>query len=387
MKREAKVAWPKTHPLNAEILKAINSGQNISHEELISAVNDPDGMKVFDPGAHQAIAKAEHVIFHYGIYLQRTDGTVAVFDRARMEDGGKRMNDGRSVLISRSAPASPYYAVPRSIQHQICTGGNRRIGNLTPIGISFNPMPPKHGIPRPSYLFALFRNDYPDDLPLHGRFRTSPDKFLGWMHPSDFSKEFFHSGILDQFLSQAIATNTFDPVYGHEDGFSYSPNSRLVSKNHAPDSFEAGEYTEGKNVFISHAAEDSFSAYALFRMLVDESSRSIYPTVDLDDLREGEKLEKIDTLINEADCIVLLITPNLIKKSIEQKRTGVKDWVKYEIESAIKKGKPIIGFKLGTVETPYYVPKDLIANDRSFYTDWLKEVAGLIDRIHERYNR
>lgn len=387
MKREAKVAWPKAHEFTNAVISAVRSGNNISHEQLLSAVNDPDGMKVFDPGAHQALAKSDHVVFQYGIYLQRSSGEIAIFERARMEQGGKRMNAGRSLLVSRSAPAPPYYAVPRSLQHEVCTGGIKRIGRLTPIGMAINPMPPLHGTPRPFYLFALFRNEFPDELPMHGRFRTSPDKFVGWIHPKDFGKHFSFSGAVDQLLSKQLVAQAFSPIDGGDDDISFSPASRLTEAGNSPDSFEPANYTSGKNVFVSHAAEDAFSAYALFRMLVDESSRSIYPTIDLEDLKDGQKITKIDALIDEADCIVLVITPNLIRKSEEKRAAGEKDWVRYEVERAEKSGKPIIGFKLGTMSVPYYVSDDLVSNSRSFYADWLKEVAGLIDRIHERYSQ
>ena len=195
------------------------------------------------------------------------------------------------------------------------------------------------------------------------------------------------SGYIDQMLSAQLAAGEFTAVNEGDHGVIFSPESRLVADDGLIDQYEVMEYSSGYNVFISHASEDSFSAFALYRFLIDESSRTILATLDLTDVRDGEHLSKLEKLIHDCDGVVLVITPSLLRKAERHQVDTTKDWVCWEIETARKSGKPIIGFKLGTLARPWYLPDDLVVNDKAAYGDWLAEVRNLVSRVQEKFGR
>lgn len=256
------------------------------------------------------------------------------------------------------------------------------------VGMLWNPLPPKQNAQRqPTYLFAIFRHILPDDNPLHGRFKDSPDSFIDWVPENNLRDLMKKSGYIDQILAAQLASRDFAAVNEGDNGVIFSPYSRLVADDGLIDQYEVMEYSSGYNVFISHASEDSFSAFALYRFLIDDSSRTILATLDLTDVRDGDHLSKLERLIHDCDGVILVITPNLLAKAKKHQAAGTKDWVRWEIETARKLGKPIIGFKLGTLDRPWYLPEDLVVNDKAAYGDWLAEVRNLVSRVQEKFGR
>lgn len=122
-------------------------------------------------------------------------------------------------------------------------------------------------------------------------------------------------------------------------------------------------------------------------MVIEESSRTILASLDLTDVRDGEHLSKLERLIKDCDGVVLVITPSLLTKAQRHQVAGTKDWVRWEIETARSFGIPIIGFKLGTLDRPAYLPDDLVVNDKAAYGDWLAEVRNLITRVQEKFGK
>ena len=388
MKRESKVAWRKEASWNRTLLQQLTSGSHVSHSDLLKAVDDKDHVKFFDLTQAQPLKKENYVIFQYGVFLQRSDGRVAVFERAMREQGQERVTSGRSVLLSQSSPDAPAQAVPRVIHHQVLVGNRARMQNLSSCGILWNPLPPKKdGRQQPTYLFSLYRHVLPDDNPLHGRFKDSPDSFIDWVPAQKLPELMKKSGYVDQMLAAQLASGAFTAVNEGDNGVIFSPSSRLVADDGLIDHYELMEYSSGYNVFISHASEDSFSAFALYRFMIDESSRTILASLDLTDVRDGEHLSKLERLIRDCDGVVLVITPSLLAKADRHQVAGTKDWVRWEIETARSFAKPIIGFKLGTLDRPSYLPDDLVVNDKAAYGDWLAEVRNLVTRVQEKFGK
>ncbi len=388
MRRESKVAWKKENAWNQRLLALLRSGGEVPHAELLKAVDDPDGRIVFDPTDSHPLRKEDHVIFQYAVWIARPDGRVACFQRAALEKGSPRMTSGFSFLISNSSPEAPSHAIPAMLQYEVCVGKRSRMASSTPVGLIWNALPPSsNGRPKPTYLFALYRHELRDDIPLHGRFKETPDEMKDWFRPDELPRLTEQSGYIDQLIARQIAAGAFTSIDEGYNGIVYSPESRLVASPMPSAPFGLGEYTHGHSVFISHASEDSFAAYALYRFLMDESSRTILPSLDLQHVRDGDHLsEKIFRLISDCDGVVLVITPALLAKSAEMARTGEPDWVRKEIEIAIGLGKPILGFKLGTLGRPDYLPADIVSNNRAAYGDWLHEIRALIDRVREVFN-
>ena len=390
MKTEVKVAWAKDHPINASIQEALRAGQNFDHSELIDAVGDPDGQRVFKgnrlvhSGTSAELQKSDFVVFQYGVYLRDRAGRVACFRRAKREQGQDRITWGASVLLGSSTPHVPDQATQDTLRDGICVDTRQRIGRVEPRGMLWNPLPPKGLESRPTYLMAIYEHVLPDGLKLFGRWKTSPDSFHDWVDPTELPELLKQSGYIDKTIGAGIAAGHFEATDEGPGGLLYSPGTDLIAP--APKSPPPRmEYTYGHNVFISHAAEDTFTAYALHRLLIEESSRAIYPTVDLDELTDGVRMSKLDRLVGQCDALVVVITPSLLAKSKARAETGEKDWVQYEVEMALAANKPVLGFKLGTLELPTYLPQDLIANDKALYADWQKEVQRLISSVQARF--
>jgi hypothetical protein len=388
MKQEAKVAWPKSHPINAALQSALRGGRDLAHEQLIEAVDDPDGQRVFE--GHRLVRptgpethKREFVVLQYSVYLRDEAGRVACFRRAPEEARQDRITWGASLLLSASTPIDPRLAVQKTLRDTICVSSKRRIGPTTPRGTLWNPLPPDGEGDRPTYLIEIHEHVLPAGTRLFGRWKHSPDSFVDWAEPQDLPNLLERSGYADQTLGAALASGTFDPVDEGPGELIYSPSTRILGSETAPVRRE--EYSSGFNVFISHAGEDTFAAYALHRLLVDESSRSIYPTVDLDDLPDGERLSKIDRLIEAADALVVVVTPILLEKSRGRAATGEKDWVRSEVELALSLNKPVFAFKLGTLDSPPYLPEGLVANKKALYADWQREVQRLVESVQRRF--
>lgn len=63
MKKETKVAWPKTHPWNSRLIELLRAGDDIAHADLLAATEDADHRKVFDLTSARPLKKETHVIF------------------------------------------------------------------------------------------------------------------------------------------------------------------------------------------------------------------------------------------------------------------------------------------------------------------------------------
>jgi hypothetical protein len=380
MKVEPKVAWKKTHAINDEIVAALRSGSSLSHEGLLAAVGDADNRVIFGGDTQTQLRKEDYVIFQYGVVVRDASGRVATFHRARYEAGQKRITEDRSMLLSTSSPDPAQVALPRLVQQQLCVGGRAVIGGFTPLGMLWNELPVRDGKQKPIYLFALYEHTLARGVRLHGRFKESPDQGLQWLEPGKLAENLASSGYADQALALQYAGVSESPG----PHVLLSPASLLTTRNTT--AAPVLEYASAKNVFISHASEDAFAAYALYRILIEESTRAIYPTLDLVHLQDGDRLTLIERdMIASCDCLILVISPALIEKSKRKQATGEEDWVRREVDLARQKGKSIIGFKLGTTELPYYFDKDIIANDKAFYTDWVAEVHRLIKSVQARF--
>jgi hypothetical protein len=380
MKIEPKVAWKKTHAINQTIVSALTAGSVLSHEHLLAAVGDRDNRVIFGGDTQEQLRKEDYVIFQYGVVVRDAQGRVATFLRASYEAGQQRITEARSMLLSASSPDAPQVALPRLVQQQLCVGGRAVIGAFRPLGMLWNELPVRDGKPKPTYLFALYEHTLARGVRLHGRFKESPDQGLEWIEPAQLADTLASSGYADQTLAMHYGGTTDSPG----PHVIFSPRSLLTTGNAS--TAPILEYSSAKNVFISHASEDAFSAYALYRILLEESSRAVYPILDLVHLQDGERLTRIERdMIASCDCLVLVISPALVEKSKRKLLTGEDDWVAREVQLARAKGKPIIGFKLGTTELPHYFDKDIIANDKSFYTDWVAEVHRLIKSVQARF--
>lgn len=381
MKKESKVAWPQDHPFSRLVLEALRAGRPIEHSSILAAVDDGDHEKVFDLSSSEPLKKENFVIFQYGVFLRKPDGRVAVFQRDRIDQGNERITTGNSMLLSRSTPDHPFHAIPRLIEDTLCVGGQSRLGKFERVGMAWNHVSPKRGKSRaPIYLFALYCHHFPDGLPLHGRFRDLADELVGFYEASQLPGLFQDSGYLDQYLARSLAKGEL-VAESMDESFLFAPDSYVACSETRPDSFESRAYAKGYNVFISHVSDDSFSALGLYYFLLQESSRGVFPRLDLIDLPEGEKTSKIDRMIDECDCLVLVITPLLLERSRQSEKRGAKDWVRYEVERAQAQGKPVLGFTLGQVRRPAWFPPKVVVNKKDNHTDWLKEVAGLVARI------
>lgn len=397
MKIETKVAWPKDHPWNRQLVRSLKQGRAIRHAALGQAVGDRDGCVRFDPHASQPLKKENFVLFHYSVFLERADGAIAVFHRPSEEQGQQRITEGPSILLSHSNPDPPFHAVPRILAEELCVGGRMRIHDIEPVGVAWNQVPPRDGRPKPTYVLAIYRHHFPAGLPLHGRFKDSPDRFRRWHPKAELPELLTRSGYLDQVIGHQLAAGAFTPVVEGKDAVVFAPASRIVGSRRdgargrpqavAADEFEQLEYSPGFHVFVSHAAEDSFAAYALYRFLIDESSRRILARIDLEDLKDGERLAMIEPMIRECDGLVLLITPNLVAKARRKQQNCEHDWVRDEVEIAKAAGKTSIGFQLGTEERPYYLDQDIIVNGKGDYPNWLNEVRSLVALVREKFGR
>ena len=381
MKRETKVAWEKSHPFTEVALDRIRTGKNLRFSEIVTAVNDGDRQKIFDLQVKDPLKKENFVIFQYGIILRRPDGRVALFERAKFEQGQSRITPGFSMILSNSNPDSPFSAIPRIINATLCVNTNSYIRGFSPLGLAVNQLSPANGYERPTYCFALYEHIMPDEVALHGRFSESPDVLVDWYEPHELPEKLKKSGAVDRVLGQQYAAGELQHLDQGNPGVILSPTSQVEDDVSKESDFDVVPYQKGHNVFISHSARDTFAAFALYKFLIEQSRREILPTLDVVNLPDGAKLEKLQHQIEKCDGIILVVTPSLLRDAFKRRYSMRKDWVRWEVELAQKLGKPMLAFKLGTLRVPYYFPSNIVANNNAEYADWLNEVKQLIDNV------
>ena len=106
------------------------------------------------------------------------------------------------------------------------------------------------------------------------------------------------------------------------------------------------------DLFISYRRE---GGYELARLLYSSFKEAgLNPFFDVEELRSGPFDEKLYTYIEESQNFVLVLSPNSLQRCESEK-----DWVRLEIERAIKLGKNIIPVMMKNFTFPENLPESL----------------------------
>lgn len=112
--------------------------------------------------------------------------------------------------------------------------------------------------------------------------------------------------------------------------------------------------TKRHNVFISHSSKNSEEVKALKERLLAMGHEVRNSSIEKEDYRDYKvKDETIERDLREgiqwAGTCILLIGKDTLKS----------DWVKYEIEYACKKGKPVVGFFVHGLAEKIEIPDEI----------------------------
>ncbi len=106
------------------------------------------------------------------------------------------------------------------------------------------------------------------------------------------------------------------------------------------------------DVFISYRRNGGFE---MARLLYEHlKSFGLNPFFDLEELRSGQFNEKIYMAIEESANFLLVLPPNSLDRCKDER-----DWLRLEIEHAIKKGKNIIPLMMSGFEWPKELPQSM----------------------------
>lgn len=105
-------------------------------------------------------------------------------------------------------------------------------------------------------------------------------------------------------------------------------------------------------VFISYRRDGGFALARLFYERLDKLG--FHPFLDVEELRSGPFNDKLYTVIEECDDFIVILPPNGLDRCVNKN-----DWVRLEVEHAIKSGKNIIPVMINGFLWPSKLPQSL----------------------------
>jgi hypothetical protein len=361
MKHEAKAAWHKANNIqNERILACIERRKTIPFRDVLAGISDGDGLTIFSDGHEQLLRKSDYVIFQYGLIVRDQTGRLAVFHRQGQDGSHDRNTHGRSIIVSKSDIREPSIAIPSIMASKLSF--SRRLATPTPeyICTCWNALLARGQKPQPTYFMPVYQVTIAESY-LNGLVRSYPDRFIEWQHPHELDREllggFIDKAVVD-IMSGRKSERYFEENYG---SLRVSQDSPIIGDH--PD-FVHLDVEPQIPVFISHASQDSFSAFGLFHLLSTQFSSEIYPLIDLYDIGAGENLSQwMKDMIRRSDCAVFVITPSAHSSPGMLK----------EANFAKELGKRRLGFWLTGDSLPDYL-SDVWVPKRSNYPHWLDEL-------------
>jgi hypothetical protein len=305
-----KFAWPKSHPLNAELEGWLRRGEPIRYDELVRATErDETGdaaMVTFSTGSAGG-EKGGYVIFQYGCIVEDEAGRLATFQRVEDDKGhGARNLRGPSILVSGSRMMKPSEALESLLNDKLSFGRDASPGVFEPLGFALNRQARRRGRERADYLFCLYRLRLSGNR-LNGLVRDNPDSFDWWRAPRAILGERF-DGPVDQVLLQQLAQGVLKaqldgPVW-------FQPRSRLVDGRGEALPVAPFEVQGSRTVFLSHDAAAQLKAFLLRDVLVKRSAQRLFPFLDMHDVftQSGTFWPRIESLIERSDIFLVLVT-------------------------------------------------------------------------------
>lgn len=107
-----------------------------------------------------------------------------------------------------------------------------------------------------------------------------------------------------------------------------------------------------KNVFISYRRDQGATTARAIRLALKE--QGIQAFLDVDDLGAGNFGPALLTHIDEADAVVLILSPGALDR-----RQNQEDWLHTEIAHALQTNKPVVTLRLPDFIMPDELPNDL----------------------------
>lgn len=105
-------------------------------------------------------------------------------------------------------------------------------------------------------------------------------------------------------------------------------------------------------VFISYRRDGGFTLARLFYERLDKLG--FHPFLDVEELRSGPFNDKLYAVIEECDDFIIILPPNGLDRCIDKS-----DWVRLEVEHAIKSNKNIIPVMISGFVWPSNLPQSL----------------------------
>ena len=144
-------------------------------------------------------------------------------------------------------------------------------------------------------------------------------------------------------------------------------------------------------VFISYRRDDEGPTSIFIKAKLDEAFGSEHVFMDLDNIQRGDNWKDIiKTNLEECDCLVVIIGKNWLRLQDEffVRRIDKKDdWVRIEIETAIRRGIKIIPLFIGAVLTQKEaLPKSIqkLLDSQGMVINavtWQSDIAALVDSL------
>lgn len=366
---EHKLAWTKTDPFTAQVRDAITNGGHVAFDDILAACGG--AVKLFPDGSPNNYDKGTFSIFQTSVFMRNEKGEVAVFHRHKYSHRRHRITEGKSILISGSSAKPPWKSVAPLIRSKCSFGKKDQLTGIGQMGVALNDLPNRDGMPQPTYCmnvheFQLRNNRF------NGLNRLFPDSFVEWKLPAKLNDGKL-DGYVDRAIVQSLACGSEELIEQHDGYMLYHPGARVVNASGTVPPVERDEVSDARCAFISHAGDDWLLADLFAQFMVQLSGGSVYPVVDLHDLKQGKKMwRQIHRLIRNSDCVVVLITPS----------TAGSEGVEKEFEYAKKKGVPVLGLMV-SADPPSYISKD-VCYDLTKYRKTLGELESVINMIREQ---
>ena len=133
------------------------------------------------------------------------------------------------------------------------------------------------------------------------------------------------------------------------------------------------------DIFISYRRDGGESTAKILRDKLTELGYSVF--FDVESLRSGDFNKKLYSVIEECDDFLLILSPGALDRCVNED-----DWVRLEIEHAIKNGKNIIPVMLRGYEFPSQLPpsindiryKNGIESNYQFFDAFIERLQGFL---------
>jgi pterin-4a-carbinolamine dehydratase len=143
-------------------------------------------------------------------------------------------------------------------------------------------------------------------------------------------------------------------------------------------------------VFVSYRRDDEGPASRFIKVELDKIFGSEHIFMDLDNIRRGDKWkDTINTSLQECDCLIVIIGKNWLRLQDENfiRRIDKKeDWVRKEVETALRRKIKIVPLLMGGVTLPQKeaLPKSIqkLPENQAMSINaltWQNDISDLVD--------